>query len=220
MLLVAEQSCLTQHSYRVISIAPPCTSQVPLQAPTPVHPGMPAIRFLTVASDDGHETDLMAALHEEPLCKDGTFVELMYLDVLHSADLLSGYFEAVYLMPPASTSSPLRHADIPGQSPMRSRADPWDFLMPMWMHGRKCAARASNSSSFCVLLRKHLHALRIAWELILIFAEDFGGLSINGPSSIWCVEQAFSANSPPVSNIATLIPCPCATSHKPLKGLD
>ena len=52
-----------------------------------VHHGTKFFRFLLVASDDCHGTDLMAALRQEPSIKHDTLrSELMHLDLVHSTD--------------------------------------------------------------------------------------------------------------------------------------
>ena len=92
-------------------------------------------RLLLVAADDSVESDLLVALKKSEVVQkfDGVF-ELAFFSQQSDADVLDilvllnllrgGFFEAVYLMPPAASWSRLRSSTIPGQLPLRSRSEP------------------------------------------------------------------------------------------------
>ena len=92
-------------------------------------------RLLLVAVDDSTESDLLAALKKSEVVQklDGVF-ELSFFRLQRAADFLDilvllnllrdGFFEAVYLVPPAASWSRLRSSTTSGQLPLRSRSEP------------------------------------------------------------------------------------------------
>ena len=93
-----------------------------------VKSGTQLCRVFLVAADSCHETDFLEAWRniDDP--------ELVFSPLSHTNDLLlslklldhirSGFLGAVVLTPPATTWSRLRHCDIPGQVPVRTRDAP------------------------------------------------------------------------------------------------
>ena len=91
--------------------------------------------LLLVAADDSVESDLLAALKmSEVVQKFAGVFELAFFRLQRDADFLDilvllnllrdGFFEAVYLIPPAASWSRLRSRTTQGQLPLRSRAEP------------------------------------------------------------------------------------------------
>ena len=92
-------------------------------------------RLLLVAADDSVETYLLAALKMSEVVQKfaGVFElvffllqhEFQFLDILHLLNKVrDGFFEAVYLIPPAASWSRLRSSTTTGQPPLRSRSEP------------------------------------------------------------------------------------------------
>ena len=101
----------------------------------------------------------------------------------------SGFFGAILLVPPASTWSRLRHCEIPGQVPLRTRDSPAGraglspVLQKKVYDANRCMEIAvwfADQSLLCV-------ARPVA--LLFIFPEDFGGHHRDGPASPWALQE-------------------------------
>ena len=100
-----------------------------------VKPCRSARRILLVAAANCHESDLFGALRSSKEVQSSALpVELVFfpchtmpsswLCLIYLTASVRGFFEAVYLAPPAATWSRLRSSSTEGQPPLRSREEP------------------------------------------------------------------------------------------------
>ena len=99
--------------------------------------------------------------------------------------LRSGYFSAVHLVPPAATWSRVRHSSVPGQTPLRTRQEPLGAsrLVPSQQH--KVVQSNSEVEASCWFLEQALRCVARQVQVLLVFPEDLGGLTSDGPATMW-----------------------------------
>ena len=153
-------------------------------------------RLLLVAADDSVESDLLAALKKSEVVQkfDGVF-ELAFFRLQRDADFLDilvllnllrdGFFEAVYLIPPAASWSRLRSRTTEGQLPLRSRAEPLGLssLNPQQSERVRQSNREVEAVSWFAAQSARCKVRRVG--LVLMFPEDLGGHVRDGPASPW-----------------------------------
>ena len=153
-------------------------------------------RLLLVAGDSGFESDFLAALRDSLAARSSTAVfELVYCPLVHVADFLlvldmldrakSGFFDAVYLAPQASTWSRLRNASTTGQVPLRSRSEPLGLcsLKPQEIEKVTQSNREWETALWILTQSASCRSKNVG--VLLIFPEDFGGHQSSGPASPW-----------------------------------
>lgn len=156
-------------------------------------------RLLLVASNSSHESDFLAALRKATSQHPQLHFELTYLDLSTTLDFFavlsmldrvrSGFFAAVHLAPHASTWSRVRHADFPGQRPLRSRQQPLGLSELHPEAHDKVQQSNSEVEVCCWFLEQAARcAFRSVWVL-MVFPEDLGGDAESGPASIWDLQE-------------------------------
>ena len=157
-------------------------------------------RALLVADDRCHETDLLEAWRHFDNANQGPIsFELVFFPLAYTNDLLlfltlldhirSGFFGAVLLVPPAATWSRLRHCDIPGKVPLRTR------LFPEGRAGLSPALQKKvHESNRCMEIavwfaEQSLLCVARPVAMLFIFPEDLGGHHRDGPASPWTLQE-------------------------------
>ena len=169
-----------------------------IQHPNTVKLSTPIRRLLLVAASDEVESDFLVALNmlEVAQSSPGVFelaffclqrdADFFFWDILHLLNLLrDGFFEAVYLIPPAASWSRLRSSTTPGQLPLRSRAEPLGLssLDPQQTEKVRQSNREMEAVSWFAAQSARCKVRRVG--VVLIFPEDFGGHVRDGPASPW-----------------------------------
>ena len=110
-------------------------------------------------------------------------------DIIVVFDLLdrvkAGFFQAVFIAPPASTWSRSRHLG-PTQTPLRSRAQPLG-LTSLGALAQSRISEANRTLEVCTWLAQQ--ALMVNVPCVLMFPEDLGGHAHSGPSSPWALQD-------------------------------
>ena len=152
-------------------------------------------RVLLVSSCRTHEDEFLSAweLLQSRLKQPSPLQVIHYIfddssdDLVSLLDLLdrvkSGFFQLSCVLPPASTWSRVRHSELPGQLPLRSRSAPFglDGLDPAALER---VQRANQQGEFCCWIAEQILHCPVS-KLVLVFPEDLGGDKNSGPSSIW-----------------------------------
>ena len=163
-------------------------------------PCISARRILLVAAETCHESDLLGALRSSQEVQSSALpFELVFFPLQHEADFLvmldlldrvrAGFFEAVYLAPPAATWSRLRSSSTEGQPSLRSRAEPLGLSSLNPEESDK--VRQSNIQWELVvwLAAQSASCKKRKVGLVLLFPEDFGGHRREGPASPWSARE-------------------------------
>ena len=110
-------------------------------------------------------------------------------DIIVVFDLLdrvkAGFFQAVFIAPPASTWSRSRHLG-PTQTQLRSRTQPLG-LPSLGALAQSRISEANRTLEVCTWLVQQ--ALFAKVPCVLLFPEDLGGHSHSGPSSPWALQD-------------------------------
>ena len=110
-------------------------------------------------------------------------------DIIVVFDLLdrvkAGFFQAVFIAPPASTWSCSRHLG-PTQTQLRSRAQPLG-LPSLGALAQSRISEANRTLEVCTWLVQQALFARV--HCVLLFPEDLGGHSYSGPSSPWALQD-------------------------------
>ena len=161
--------------------------------PCPAH-----CRVLLVATGPEHASELWAAVLRGAEQDMTRIFELVYVDAVHLADFLltldlldhikAGLFDLVCLLPSASTWSRLRHSDAAGQPPLRTRAFPLGLsnLAPPSLQKIRSDNRILESISWCA---EQTLLCSKPTSLFVVFPEDLGGHSRDGPTSVWSLRE-------------------------------
>ena len=113
---------------------------------------------------------------------------LLTLDLLDH--IKAGLFDLVCLLHSASTWSRLRHSDAAGQPPLRTRAFPVGLsnLAPPSLQKIRSDNRILESISWCACAEQTLLCTKPT-SLFVVFPEDLGGHSRDGPTSVWSLRE-------------------------------
>ena len=93
----------------------------------------------------------------------------------------SGWFDVIFLLPAAATSSRARHIGD-GQHPLRSRAEPFGLQCLDPLSSSKVTASNQQLEFAFLLPQKKV-------GVVLVFAEDLGGSRDSGPTLIWALQE-------------------------------
>ena len=164
--------------------------------PTGVTPADQFCRVLALFSGPLKQAEIVEAWSaaQNPAARQSQLEFLYYdPDVQHDIivvfDLLdrvkAGFFQAVFIAPPASTWSRSRHLG-PTQTQLRSRAQPLG-LPSLGALAQSRISEANRTLEVCTWLVQQALFARV--PCVLLFPEDLGGHSYSGPSSPWALQD-------------------------------
>ena len=114
-------------------------------------------------------------------------------DVLKILKLLDkvreGFFQAVLVLPPASTWSRARHFGPGGQPPVRSRAQPWGITDTTDSRHVKVVHDNRSVEISTWFTEQSLKCAASRTAFFFIFPEDFGGHAKSCPASLWSLQE-------------------------------
>ena len=156
--------------------------------------------ILLVAGDAGHEVQVVEAWREDGKESEDLFDYTLFHynfdgshDVLVVLDILdrikAGFYHGVFIVPPAASWSRARHAEEGGQTPLRTRSQPFGVVhAASKSHARlQHENRALDFIHWFAEQTWRCEVMRI--PLVLVFPEDFGGDAVSGPSPLWCMQE-------------------------------
>ena len=115
-----------------------------------------------------------------------THEPLVLLDALDR--IRDGYFDAVILIPPASSWSRVRHSSN-GQVPLRSRSHPLGLPDLSAVGFAKLKQSNQDIEVAAWFAAQALECSHHRVGMLWLFPEDFGGHATEGPSSIWALQN-------------------------------
>ena len=156
--------------------------------------------FLLLSSGTTYTAEVISGWRLSEECFDDPHsCELIHYNVADDHDVINilklldkvrkGFFQAVLVLPPASTWSRARHFGRGGQPPVRSRAQPWGITDTT---DNRHAQVVHDNRSVEILTWFTEQSLKCAASdtaLISIFSDDFGGHAKSGPASLWSLQE-------------------------------
>ena len=121
----------------------------------------------------------------------------------------AGLFDLVCLLPSAATWSRVRHSESSGQPPLRTRAFPLGLssLAPLALQKVRTDNLIIEAISCCA----EQTLLSQKSKLFLMFPEDLGGHSQEGPTSIWALREFQSLHG--INDACRGAGFPCQLGH-------